>query len=148
MTLSDYFSAADDQAALGVLGTPGGPLPAGLDAIALKDVDPVVVLGRLETIMTGRGENDPGGRPPDAHLVSIPDGEGPLVFRLCDTLTAALATAGPGDLARAARPWSLTAELRALAMDEATAAASLDALAALARRARAAGLRVYCWWAL
>ena len=148
MTLCDYFSAADDQAAVAVLDTLGGPIPAGLDAIALKNIDPVVVIGRLETILTGRGEDDDGARPPDAHLVSTPDGEVPLVFRLSDTLTAALAAATPADLARAAGPWSLTEELCQFQVDEAAAAGVLDALAALARRARSGGLRVYCWWSL
>ncbi|MFI1095413.1 hypothetical protein [Streptomyces sp. NPDC020917] len=148
MTLCDYFSAADDEAAVAVMDTLGGPIPAGLDAISLKNIDPVVVIGRLETLMTGHGDGETGGSPPEAQLVSTPDGEGPLVFRLSDALTAALAVAGPGDLARAARPWSLTAELRQFQVDEATAVDVLDALAALARRARSGGLRVYCWWSL
>lgn len=167
MTLCDYFSAPDDEAAVAVLGTPGGPIPAGLDAVSLKHVDPVVVLGRLETLMTaaavdaygggdgGSGAADAGGADGDggrasagALLVSTPDGEGPLVFRLPDALTAVLASATPDDLARAAGPWSLTPELRQFQVDEATAAAALDVLAALVRRARDGGLRVYCWWAL
>lgn len=149
MTECDYFSAADDEAAVAVLGTPGGPIPAGLDAVSLKHIDPVVVLGRLEAIMTGSTGGEAGAAPSgDAHLVSTPDGEGPLVFRLPDALTGALADAAPGDLARAAAPWALTAELRQFQVDEATAAGALDVLAALVRRARADGLLVYCWWAL
>jgi hypothetical protein len=101
MTLCDYFSAPDDAAAAAVIGTPGGPLPAGFDAISLPDIDPVVVLGRLEAIMADRAGGEAGGRPTQAaQLVSEPDSEGPFVFRISDALTAALATAAPDDLAR------------------------------------------------
>ena len=149
MTLCDYFSAPDDAAAAAVIGTPGGPLPAGFDAISLPDIDPVVVLGRLEAIMADRAGGEAGGRPTQAaQLVSEPDSEGPFVFRVSDALTAALATAAPDDLARAAAPWSLTDELRQFQVDTATATVALEVLAALARRAHDGKLRVYCWWAL
>ena len=151
MTLCDYFSAPDDAAAVAVAGTPGGPIPAGFDAIALKNIDPVVVLGRLEAIMAERAgsEAESGGSPAGAaQLVSSPDSEGPFVFRVTDAFTAALAAAGPEDLARAAGPWSRTDELRQFQVDAAAAAGVLEALAALARRAQEAKAHVFCWWAL
>ncbi|MBY8881295.1 hypothetical protein [Actinacidiphila acidipaludis] len=151
MTLCDYFSAPDDAAAVAVIGTPGGPIPAGFDAISLKDIDPVVVLGRLEALIAERGHAAAGtaeSAAGAAQLVSSPDSEGPFVFRVPDTLTAALAAAGPAELVRAAEPWSRTDELRQFGIDAPTAAGMLEVLAALARRAREGKARVYCWWAL
>ncbi|MFD8888785.1 hypothetical protein ACFV0H_40935 [Streptomyces erythrochromogenes] len=44
MTLCDYFSAADDQAAVAVLQSPGGPGRAELDVVLLKNIDSVVAI--------------------------------------------------------------------------------------------------------
>ncbi|MCX4572491.1 hypothetical protein OHB41_04670 [Streptomyces sp. NBC_01571] len=148
MTLCDYFSAADDQAAVAVGDLPGGPGPAALDVVSLKGVDPVVALARLEAIATDCSYEEAGRRPRSGQLLSGPDGDGPLVFSLSDTLVAALVTAARGDLRRIAESWSTTDELRQNQVDAGTAAGALEALAGLARRARPAGLRLYCWWAL
>ncbi|WP_329124522.1 hypothetical protein [Streptomyces sp. NBC_01353] len=148
MTLCDYFSAPDDNAAAAVVEMPGGPAAAALDVVYLKNIDPVVAIAHLEAIATDCSYEEAGRRPRSGHLLSSPESEGPFVLSLSDTLTEALVTATPDDLAAFAEPWSMTAELRQIQVDAKTAAVALEALAGLAHRARADGLQLYCWWSL
>ncbi|MFF9868114.1 hypothetical protein ACF1G0_22320 [Streptomyces sp. NPDC013953] len=148
MPLCDYFSAPDDQAAVAVLGTPGGPGQAELDVVFLKNIDPVAAMARLEAIMTGCSYRQAGERPRSGQLLSEPEDGPPFVVSLTDTLIDALATALADDLVRCAEAWSMTDELRQLGITGETTADVLKALAGLARRARVSGWRLYCWWAL
>ncbi|MFE5945540.1 hypothetical protein [Streptomyces sp. NPDC056480] len=148
MPLCDYFSADDDRTAVTVLRTPGGPGQAGLDVVFLKNIDPVVAIVRLEAVMTGCSYEEAGERPMSGHVLSDPEDGPPFVVGLTDTLIDALATASPDDLVRFAEPWSRTDELRQIGIGAEGAADVLEALAGLARRARASGRRLYCWWAL
>ena len=147
MPICDYFSAADDEAAVAVLQTPGGPGRSSLDVVYLKNIDPVVCMARLEAIMAGCSYEEASRRPRSGQLLSSPDAESAFVLSVSDTLCELLAAAAEDDLARAAEPWSLTEEMSGL-VDTEGAAAVLAALADLARRARASGRRLYCWWAL
>ncbi len=148
MTLCDYFSATDDQAAVAVLQTPGRPDQAALDVIYLKNIDPVVCMAWLEAVMTGCSYEEAGQRPRAGQLLSSPEEDSPFVFSLSDTLVEALAAATRDDLVRAAGPWSMTDELRRWPVDAETAVGVLEALAGLARRARAESRGLYCWWSL
>ncbi|WP_328551221.1 MULTISPECIES: hypothetical protein [unclassified Streptomyces] len=148
MPLCDYFSAADDQAAVAVLQTPGGPGQADLDVVFFKDIDPVVAIARLEAIMTGCSYEDARERPRSGQLLSAPEEGAAFVVSLTDTLTAALASASRDDLVRFAEPWSKTDELRQIGISVEFTAGVLEALAGLAQRARTSGQRLYCWWAL
>ncbi|POX62788.1 hypothetical protein C3492_13920 [Streptomyces sp. Ru62] len=148
MTLCDYFSAADDRAAVAVLQTPGGPGQAGVDVVFLKNIDPVVAVAQLEAIMTGCSHEEAGEHPRSGQLLSEPEDGPPFVVSLSDTLTGALATATQDDLVRFAGPWSMTDELRQMGISVEDTAAVLEALAALAQRAQASDQRLYCWWAL
>lgn len=148
MPLCDYFSAADDEAAVAVASSPGEPEWSARDTVSLKGIDPVVALARLEAIVTGRGHEEAGRDPRCGLLLSEADVDGPLVFSVSDTLVNALTVASGDDLRRFARSWSATAELRHHQVDAETAAGALEALTGLARRARSAGLRVYCRWSL
>ncbi|WP_079174564.1 hypothetical protein [Streptomyces mirabilis] len=148
MPLCDYFSAADDQAAVAVLQIPGGPGQADLDVVPLKNIDPVVAIAQLEAIMTGRSYEEASERPRSGQLLSDPEDGGAFVVSLTDTLTAALATASQDDLVRSAEPWSKTDELRQIGINVEFTAGVLEALAGLAQRAQASGQRLYCWWAL
>jgi hypothetical protein len=148
MTMCDYFSAADDQTAVAVVERPGGPAEAGLDVVFLKNIDPVVAIAQLEAVLTDCTYEEAGQRPRAGQLLSSPDDDGPLVFGLSDSLVETLAAATQADLGRAAEPWSMTAELEQSQVDAQTALGVLEALAGLAQRAQAAGLRVYCWWSL
>lgn len=44
MPMCDYFSAPDDEAAVGVLDQIGGPDASGFDVISLKGIDPSVTM--------------------------------------------------------------------------------------------------------
>ncbi|MFD3938434.1 hypothetical protein ACFWSF_27410 [Streptomyces sp. NPDC058611] len=57
-------------------------------------------------------------------------------------------SASRDDLVRFAELWSMTDELRQLGISVEVTVDVLEALAGLARRARASGLRLYCWLAL
>jgi hypothetical protein len=148
MALCDYFSAPDDRAAAAVAGRSGGPAVCGLDAVPLTGVDPVVAVARLEAILTGCSYEEATRRPRAGRLLSPAQEDTPLVLSLSDTLLDALVQAEPSDLARAAGPWSRTAELAQARVDARTALTVLESLAALTRRAKADGRRVYCWWSL
>ncbi|MER7845071.1 hypothetical protein ABTZ03_14140 [Kitasatospora sp. NPDC096077] len=148
MTRCDYFSAVDDQAAVAVVGLPGGPGEAGHDVVFLKNIDPVVAIAQLEAILTDCTYEEASRRPRSGRLLSSPEDDASLVFSLSDTLVEALAAVAPTALAHAAEPWSMTAELRQCQVDARTALGVLESLAGLVRRAGAAGLRVYCWWSL
>ncbi|MFJ9736610.1 hypothetical protein [Streptomyces sp. NPDC101166] len=148
MPLCDYFSAADDEAAVAVLRVPEGPGRSGLDVVSLKNIDPVVAIARLEAIMTGCSFAEAGGRPRSGQLLSDPEEGGAFVVSLTDTLAAALASASQDDLDRFAEPWSKTDELRQTGISVESTTGVLQALAGLAQRAHTSGRRLYCWWAL
>ena len=54
--LYDYFAASSDEVAAAVIELPGGPGAAGrsFDTITGNGVDPVVQMGTLEALLTGR----------------------------------------------------------------------------------------------
>ncbi|MFJ3762175.1 hypothetical protein [Streptomyces sp. NPDC090080] len=148
MPTCDYFSATDDQAALDVLHTPGGPARAGLDVAYLKNIDPVVAIARLEALLTGCTYEEASRRPRSGQLLSDPDDGSGFIVSLTDTLTTALANATHDTLHRVAEPWSQTDELQQTCTDAEYTADVLEALAALAQRAHASGRRLYCRWSL
>ena len=98
MPICDYFSAADDQAAVAVLDTLGGPSRASLDVVALKNIDPVVCMAQLEAIMAGCSYEEARQRPRSGQLLSSPEAEGAFVVSVSDTLCELLAVATGGDL--------------------------------------------------
>lgn len=148
MVMCDYFSARDDETALRVLDRPGGPDTGRFDVVSLKGIDPVVVMARLEAILTGCTYEEASGRPRAGELLSSPEAESAFVVGVSDTLQEALASATPASLAEAAEPWARTDELRQYGITADLAAEVLDLLSGLAGRARSAGCRMYCWWAL
>ncbi|MFB7913801.1 hypothetical protein [Streptomyces sp. NPDC056061] len=148
MVMCDYFSAAGDDVALGVIDEVGGPDPSAFDVVSLKGIDPVVVAAHLEAVLTGCTYDEASGRPRSGQLLSSPEAEGAFVVAVSDSLQEALASATPGRLAEAAGPWSGTEELQASGVDSEAAAEVLVLLSGLAGRARSAGHRMYCWWAL
>jgi hypothetical protein len=148
MPICDYFSAADDQAAVAVLDTLGGPSQASLDVVALKNLDPVICMAQLEAIMAGCSYEEARQRPRSGKLLSSPEAESAFVVSVSDSLCELLAAATADDLARAAELWSQTEELRMMRADAETMAGVLADLAGLARRAQASNQRLYCWLAL
>jgi hypothetical protein len=146
MPLADYFSAPDDEAALAVLRTEGGPTRTGHDPVCLRGVDPVLALVRLEAALTGCGHEEAGARPRSGQVLSDPEDGPPFVVAVTDTLREALAHAREDDLARAAARWQASGEPPGLTTE--TASGALTALSTLARRAHDRGHRLYCWWSL
>ncbi|MET9880974.1 hypothetical protein ABZZ36_41240 [Actinacidiphila glaucinigra] len=142
---ADYFSAADDVSALTVVEA-RGPAHAGLDVIFLTDIDPVDAIARLEAIMTGCNYEEASWRPRAGQLLSSEDVDSPFVLTVSDTLFEVLASATEGGTVAAAKAWSSAGEVSGL--DAATATVVMEALVGLAKRARAADLRLYCWWTL
>ncbi|MEU9922502.1 hypothetical protein AB0H51_14625 [Streptomyces griseoluteus] len=142
---ADYFSAADDVSALAVIEG-GGPARAGLDVVFLKDVDPVDAIAGLEAVMTGCSYEEAGARPRVGQLLSSAEVDSPFVLAVSDTLSDALVSVSAEDAVRAAEAWAASGS--AAGLDAATATGVVEALVGLARRARAAELRLYCWWTL
>ncbi len=120
------------------------PELAVFDTVSAKDIDPVVQLGTLEELLTGRSFDDAMEDPRSGHAVAIRDGGERLVLTLTDTLSLALASASEEALERVAVPWSETEEFWNAA-DRADLAGFLKDLTGLARRSVGAGKRLYCW---
>ena len=145
--ITDYFSAASDEAAASAFDYLGGPAQArgdapAFDTLEAKGVDPVVNLGMLESIITGRSWREIFDKP-EHGTVLVHDDEGcRLVVTVSEELRALLTVAAPGQLAEWVIPWSQTEEFRGASPG--SLAPFLGELAALARRASARGEHLYC----
>lgn len=167
--ICEYFAAPSDEEAAAVVHRLGGPGDASgqvrpekrrslfhrrartvdepvTPAVAYPTVDgvgvePVVQMGELEAVLTGRPPDDAvqGG---DV-IASVDDGAC-LVVRLTSTLTDALAAAEGTDLLDVATRWSATEEFWGEG-DPVLLADLIAGLARLARDARADGAELYCW---
>jgi len=162
-----YFAAAGDAEAAEALVRPGGPLgwpevvghrrvgflrkepvvtelgPA-YDGFAVGGYDPVVTMGTLESLLTGRDHDSVAADPRQGGTVSPDPPEGRLVVTLTDALRDALAAADDARLDGVARAWGETEELT-----DVPTASHLDflrRLRALARTASESGERLYCYW--
>jgi hypothetical protein len=70
------------------------------DTVSVKGVDPVVQLGTLEDLLTGRRYDEIVDDPRNGHVVYSRDGGERLVCTLTDSLTTALAGASDVELQR------------------------------------------------
>lgn len=138
--LFDYFAAgSDEQAAAAIDGvdTQDG-------VVSTKGVDPVVQLGTLEELLTGRDYDDISAGPRSGLLIKDGgDGER-IVVSVTDELRTALANATDERLAQVAVPWSQTEDFGGT-VDPEDLAELLGELAELAQRARAAEQRLFCF---
>jgi hypothetical protein len=163
--LFDYFSAVSDQAAASAISLPGGPgtpppgprhrgwprgrqadtpAEAPFDTISVKGIDPLVQLGTLEALLTGRDYEQIVAGPRAGHVIANQDGGERLVVTLTDELQTALADADDAQLPSVAVPWSQTDEFSGQG-DPQVLASLLHELTELARRARTKKERMYCW---
>ena len=163
--LFDYFAAASDEAAASAISLPGGPgvppsppqrrgwlrgrqasAPAVLsfDTVSAKGIDPLVQLGTLEAMLSGRDYEQIVASPRAGHMLANQDGGERLVVTLTDELQAALADAHDDHLTAVAVPWSQTEEFFGQG-DPQMLAGLLHELAELARRARDKDEHLYCW---
>lgn len=139
--LYTYFAAKDDQAAAAAIDGESFP-----DTSLVLDagVDPMVQLGTLESILTGRPYEEVEDDPRSGHLLA--DGGECWVVSLTGTVAAALAAAQAPRCAEAALPWSQTEELEGA--NPADLAEVIAGLAGLATHAAARGWKLYCWISL
>ena len=146
--LFDYFRAPDTSNAAAVLERVGGPTTPDpdapvLDAVAGKGFEPEVMMVTLQSLLTGI----PYEELPDGELLAMEGEDGPWILQLSEELRDALADAQPSRLSAVAEQWVRTEEF----WDQATATEVLpflDEVTALARRARQADKRLYCWMCL
>lgn len=143
--LFTYFSADSDEQAASVIDLEQGPAssPDVRDTVPLKGIEPVVQMGTLEELLTGRPYDEVTEDPRWADAVAVRrDGE-LLVLTLTDGLTSALAGASESELAVAARGWARTEELDG--SDPSLLGHILTDLSGLAQSAAAGQRRLYCW---
>ena len=146
--LTDYFVAPSDEAAAEVLSSgPSGV--ADLPALQMKGLEPVVVMGSLEAILTGRDYDEVSENPRQGFMFSYDDDGERSVTALTNELRDALATSAESRLREAGVELAATEEL--MALDDEDVKAVVDGvleLAALARIARDRGEGMYCWMCL
>jgi hypothetical protein len=171
--LFDYFSAPSDDEAGTVIDRAAGqvlvtppteqrqrrfrrkPAPAltqsaaapelpVYDTVSVSGIDPVVQLGTLEELLTGRAYDLVMDDPRSGKLVALREEGELMVVALTDALVDALAAASAERLADVAVPWSQTEEFWD-AGDPVELTQFLNELAGLARRARQRGHQLYCW---
>jgi hypothetical protein len=135
----DYFAAASDDAAADLVDT--GP---ALGVVRDTGIDPLVQMGTLEELLTGRPYDDVLDDPRCADALVVRDRGHRVVVTVTDDLVQALARAEQETLDAVAMPWARTEEFRGRAHPEQLATLLSD-LSALARLAAERGQRVYCW---
>ena len=111
------------------------------ETLSVRGIDPVVQLGTLEELLTGRSFEDILDDPSAEDIAT--DGER-LVLRLNDALPPALIAATNQRLAEVATPWAQTEEFGGDA-DPADLVEFLTGLRELAQRSASRGERLYCW---
>ncbi|MBS2030110.1 MAG: hypothetical protein JST54_19565 [Deltaproteobacteria bacterium] len=131
----------DDALAAAAIDRDGGP---GAGSIPGKGIDPVVMMGTLESLLTGASDEQVASDPRSGHAVAERDGGERLVIALTDSLAAALAATDAKKLHAVAKPWCETEEFWGQG-EPAVVEKFLAELASLARRATDRGERLYCW---
>ncbi|WP_169949088.1 hypothetical protein [Microbispora sp. H11081] len=148
----DYFRAATDDEAANVYDWPAGPTcpPPGIepkDSAELKSIDPYVMMGTLEALLTGSRYEDIAERPRHAATLRFSDDGGQGILTVTEEFTTALATATDDQIRAAAHLWSQTEEFWGLA-DPAELTELLQDLRDLAVRATQHQHHLYCWTSL
>jgi len=166
--LFDYFRAPDREAALRLLdqgdGVPCGPATFGasVDALDAKGIDPDVILGKLVGLILAVpwsvdlvetvGVWPPEGRPRSLEEMDrLPEesswNTGPWVEELGNRIRDAFAEVDDYALPSVADEWARIEEFGGRT-DAAFALDFIEKFVALARRARQANDRLYCWMCL
>ncbi|MER5179480.1 hypothetical protein ABT009_14115 [Streptomyces sp. NPDC002896] len=143
--LYDYFSAPDDDTALTTFE--GGPAAVGLPLLDAKGMDPYLLIGAAEALLTGTTFDEVAAQPRFNHLLGDPEAGSRWVVTLTDQLRDVLAEASTERLAAVAVPWSRTEEFNGSA-DPEILTDFLGRLADIARQARTQGHGLYCWVSL
>jgi hypothetical protein len=119
---------------------------SGTLLVMSSGIDPAVVLGRLEEIVTGRSADEVNADPRQSAVIAPAEEEieGVVVVSVTDSLRDALASLDTAAVPEAARQWATSGVFWKDPGDAGTE--FLLALSDLARRAAAAGDRLYCRW--
>lgn len=141
----EYFAASSDEVAAAVLDTgPAGATPA-VPMVDLKGVEPVAVMGSLESLLTGREYEEVVENPRHGYAVADHD-DGVWVVALTQELRDALASSADDEVRIAVSALAMMPELvLGDAEDVAWVVEGLKELAALARTAKSRGDGLYCW---
>jgi hypothetical protein len=123
---------------------PDGSAVTLFDAMPGNGIDPVVQLGTLEGLLTGRPYDEVAADPRSGHDLAVRNGGERVVVTVTDSLTTALANANDEALERVAEPWSQTEEFWGAA-DPAELTVFLKDLSRVATRAQQGGRQLYCW---
>ena len=152
--IHDYFAASTDAEAAATITQDGGPGSAEpgsgeriFDTVAVSGIDPIIQLGMLEELMTGRSFDDVMADPRTGNSVAMTQDGERMVLTLNDNLHAALARATANQLAAVTGPWS-QAEVAGGTAGAPELSAFLHDLAALAARSKKRDERLYCWVSL
>ncbi|SFR13347.1 hypothetical protein SAMN04488564_103999 [Lentzea waywayandensis] len=135
----DYFAAPSDELAAATID--GGPVGGPFRTVETKWLDPVVVMGKLEELLTGRPYDEVFEDPRCGDDLAIEDDGERLVLTVTDGLRDGLA--GTGELTDVAEAWSKIDELKRF--DPVVLAEILHELKALAVEAVKNEERLYCW---
>lgn len=148
--LFDYFVAPSDEIAATVVDRIGGPgssahpaAPPAFSTVRAPGVDPVVLMGNLERLLTGRSLEEILDDPTSGPVVAR-DGGARAVIRLTSSLATALAEMEDARIGSVALLWSHTREFWGRG-DPVALATLLRALASLGREAHEEGHAIYCW---
>ncbi|MBO2450900.1 hypothetical protein J4573_27650 [Actinomadura barringtoniae] len=152
--LCDYFRAPDREGALSLSLNEDGLFQAAaaadLEAMDFKGIDPVVILGKLVSLLSGDSYMDlllsgiPTDHIPGPELIT-PEQDEVIVVELSTLVRDTLAAATEEALAEAAPIWANTEEMAWNTWNDPDEVRPvMDELVGLARRAKASGQMLYC----
>lgn len=146
-----YFLAHSADAAAAVLDQPGGPggpdyteLVDGGMPVPLAGVDPPVMLGKLESLLTGVSWQAIFERDGTYEIVAATDDNAVMVMSMPAAFQRALAAASQDALEAICEPWAEIEEFGG-DVDPRDLENIVSDLAELARRAESTNRRMYCW---
>ena len=145
---TDYFVAPSDEVAAAVLASGPADVP-GLPVLQMKGMEPIVIMGSLEAILTGRDFDEVCDNPRQGLMLVYEADGGTSVTALTDELRDALASSDENRLRAAGAELAATEEVAAADGEDVEAVVDgVLELAALARTARERGEGMYCWLCL
>jgi hypothetical protein len=144
MPYTDYFAAPSDHDAAQV-ATVDDPKTLGFDVVYAKNIGPDLIIGKLESILTGVPIDSIATDPRMCRVVADP--EGAPIVTVTDSLRNALATLPPDDRPQVAEQWSRIEDFLGLFPVD-FLNLMLRQLAELATGASARDHHLYCRWSL
>jgi len=154
--LCEYFVADSDEAAAATIGWVGGPQKPPeakglfrrsrvdpIPTVNAPGIEPVVMMSTLGNLIRGLAAYSEE-IPDDGAIVDSRDGGERLIYRLSNSVVAALAESEEAVRLGVAEPWSQTEEFFGLG-DPSVLSPIIAQLVMMARQARTANKSMYCW---